>query len=59
MKDQVWITRDGQRLLVSQMTTSHINNAIAMIQRSNRGWRRSYLERLELELRIRRIRRVM
>jgi hypothetical protein len=52
MRDMVWVTRDGQRLLVSQMETSHIVNCVRKIQRS-RGWRQEYLDRLILELRIR------
>jgi hypothetical protein len=53
VQDMVWITRDGRSYLVSQMTTSHIINCIRKIQRSQKGWRREYLERLKLELTIR------
>lgn len=56
MMDKIWITADGRQLLVSQMETRHIHNCIAKIQRSKRGWRGEYLERLQLELNIRRIR---
>jgi hypothetical protein len=52
MQDKIWITRDGRAYLVSDMTTSHIRNCIAMIERRN-GWRRRYLARLYLELVIR------
>lgn len=52
MQDRLWICRDGRALLVSQMETSHIVNAIALIQRRP-NWRRDYLPRLELELVIR------
>jgi hypothetical protein len=52
MQDKVWITRDGRAYRVSDMTTSHIINCIAMILRKN-GWRRRYLKRLYLELVIR------
>lgn len=34
------------------MKRTHVLNAIAKIQR-NRGWRAEYLERLQLELKIR------
>jgi hypothetical protein len=53
MQDTVWETKDGIKILVSQMDTSHILNCIAKIRRSPRGWRREYLPRLELELTIR------
>lgn len=56
MQDTVWITRDGRRILVSQMEDRHLHNSIALIKRS-RGWRKQYLERLELELLIRAIKR--
>jgi hypothetical protein len=52
MQDKIWMTRDGRAYLVSDMTTSHIKNCIAMILRRN-GWRRRYLARLYLELVIR------
>lgn len=55
MQDTVWETRDGQKILVSNMETSHIQNCIAKILRSRRGWRREYLDRLRLELIIRSI----
>ena len=53
MKDMIWICKDGRRMRITEMETSHIRNAIAMIERSVKGWRRSYLERLRLELEIR------
>jgi hypothetical protein len=53
MLELVWVTKDGKRLLVSRMETSHIHNCIAKIERSRKGWRREYLERLKLELEIR------
>lgn len=49
MQDKVWVTRDGRKILVSQMETSHIVRCIAMILR-NRNWRREYLDRLRIEL---------
>jgi hypothetical protein len=52
MRDTVWTCRDGRSLLVSEMTDSHLRNAINMILR-HRRWRRSYLERLLLEEQIR------
>ena len=53
MRDTVWITKQGERLLVSQMETRHIVNCINKIIRDN--WRVGYLERLQLELLIRQI----
>lgn len=53
MQDTVWITAKGERILVSNMDTSHINACIAKIRRSRKGWRKEYLPRLELELDIR------
>lgn len=55
MLDRIWITARGERIPVSQMETSHIISCIRRIQRKN-GWRRQYLERLQLELNIRRLR---
>lgn len=52
MKDRIWVCKDGHYMLVSQMATTHIRNAIAMIERSKKGWRRDFLPRLYLELDI-------
>lgn len=57
MQDTIWVCADGRRLLVSQMDDRHLHNCIAKIRRSRRGWRREYLERLEIELTIRAIKR--
>lgn len=54
MQDTVWRTKDGRTVLVSNMSTSHVVNAINLIERSS-GWRQEYLERLKLELLIRAI----
>jgi len=56
MRDTVWTTREGKRILVSQMETSHVVNCIALIRRHAGRWRAKYLDRLELELLIRSIR---
>jgi len=53
MLDLIWITKEGERLRISDMETRHINNCVAKILRSKRGWRREYLDRLLLELEIR------
>jgi hypothetical protein len=53
MQDTVWITKTGERLLVRRMGRRHICCCIDLIQRSRRGWRREFLERLKLELQIR------
>lgn len=55
MRDTLWVCKDGRRLPVTQMETSHVQNAINLIHRK-RGWRRGYLKRLELELLIRGLR---
>lgn len=52
MHDLIWRTKNGRLIPVSQMTTNHIYNAIALIERSP-GWRVEYLDRLRLELEIR------
>lgn len=53
MQDTVWECADGRKVLVSQMEYSHLLNCISKIQRSKKGWRKEYLERLLLELTIR------
>ena len=52
MRDTVWVTRDGRAILVSDMSDSHLRNAIQMILR-HPDWRRRYLDRLQLEVTIR------
>lgn len=49
----IWETKDGQRIPVSQMRTSHIKNCIKMIYKSNGTWRRNFLRFFEEELRYR------
>lgn len=51
----IWRTRDGRALLVSQMTLSHVINAIRLIERSGGRWRSEYLERLKIELIVKRL----
>ena len=53
MYDPVWTCRDGRRVRIGEMTDSHLANCIAKIQRSPRGWRRWWLDRLLLEQQIR------
>lgn len=53
MLELIWVTARGERMPVSKMETSHIENCIRKIERSRKGWRRDYLERLRLELYIR------
>jgi len=33
MKKNVWTTKDGRELLISEMETGHIRNAIALVER--------------------------
>jgi hypothetical protein len=56
VQDTIWVCRDGRQVLVSQMADSHLANCIALILRK-RKWRREYLDRLQLELVIRSIKR--
>lgn len=53
MHDLVWETADGRFIPVSAMSTRHINNCIRKIDRSRKGWRKEYRERLILELELR------
>lgn len=53
MQDTMWRCADGRQILVSQMETRHLANCINKILCSRNGWRRQYLERLQLELQIR------
>jgi len=53
MRDMVWTCRDGRQLLVSEMSDQHLANCVRLIQLT--GWRRRYLDRLLLELDIRRL----
>lgn len=53
MRDMVWTCRDGRQLLVAEMSDEHLTNCIAMIIRT--GWRAHFLDRLLLELDIRRL----
>lgn len=53
MNDGHWVTNSDQRMPISRMKRTHIKSAIAMIKRTSPAWRRGYLPRLELELRIR------
>ncbi len=51
-----WETKDGQTLELSEMTTSHIKNCIAMIEKSIKAehpWRKEALPYLRAELRDR------
>ena len=49
----VWVCKDGTEMRIEDMTTRHIINCIAMIQRSirsNKPWRINYLPILKEEL---------
>lgn len=56
MRDRVWTTQDGRRLLPGQMDDEHLQNCINKIERS-RNWRKGWLPRLYLEKDIRRVQR--
>lgn len=55
MLDPLWTCRDGRRMRVGQMDDGHLAHSIAMIERSAKGWRNSWLPRLKLEQEIRKI----
>lgn len=48
----VWTTKEGERLRVRDMSTSHIQNCVAMIKRKP-GWRLRWLALLQNELQAR------
>jgi hypothetical protein len=52
--DTLWICADGRQVMVSDMADDHLHNCIDRIL-SRRNWRRQYLDRLLLEVEIRRI----
>lgn len=52
---RTWICADGRAIPLNQMEESHIIACIRKIQRSRKGWRRHWLEPLQLELEIRRL----
>src|SRR5262245_47621900 len=56
MRDTIWITNDGRQIPSSHMEMEQILRCIKRIQRDY-PWRAEYLERLELELIIRKITR--
>lgn len=48
--NDIWRMKDGTRIAIKDMETSHIENCIKMINRSNGNWRREYLPALQREL---------
>ena len=49
----IWVCKDGREIQIKDMSTTHIINSIAMIQRSIRNgqpWRTEYLPLLQEEL---------
>lgn len=59
MMDRIWECRDGRKIAVSAMRTSHIKYCLRMMDRARargRRWREEYRARLELELEIRAMR---
>lgn len=49
----IWVCKDGTEIPLSEMTTSHLNNCVAMIKRSvkfNKTWRVDALPYLYEEL---------
>lgn len=48
-----WRMKDGELIAIKDMDTSHINNCIKMIHKSNGKWRHQYLRYFEAELRKR------
>lgn len=52
LSKDIWTTKDGKRLLISKMQTSHIENCLRKIQKDY-PWRKIYLESLTQELKRR------
>lgn len=52
-----WVCRDGRVLQIGEMADGHLENAIAMIERSKSGWRMQFLPRLYLERGLRKLKR--
>ena len=50
-----WRMRNGKLIAIRDMDTTHIENCIKMIQRSNYTWRSQYLRYFKSELRTRQI----
>lgn len=53
----MWLCRDGRQMRVSEMADGHLENAIAMVERSKVGWRMQYLPRMYLERGLRKLKR--
>lgn len=51
--EEEWLCRDGRRIPVAEMETSHILSCIRMIHRREYRWRSRYLGQLQEELRKR------
>lgn len=49
----VWITAEGERLTIDEMSTSHIKNCLKEIYKRNGTWRREFIRPFECELRRR------
>jgi hypothetical protein len=54
VRTNIWICRDGRRMRIQEMETSHLLNSVAMIRRRN-GWRWEYLDLLLKELKRREV----
>jgi hypothetical protein len=53
LENNLWETRDGSIISITNMTTNHIKNCIRMIYKANGNWRHDYLRLFEIELRRR------
>lgn len=51
----IWETKDGKKISIDKMTTSHILNCISYIQK-HKGWREEFLPYLKLEAQSRGVR---
>lgn len=53
IKEGIWITEDGKRIRITDMTDKHIENTIAMLERMGGEDAKIWLARFEVEQRRR------
>ena len=49
----LWVTEDGEKLRIEDMSTKHIKNCLKLIYKRNGNWRREFIRPFECELRRR------
>lgn len=45
-----WVTKDGRRLLLAEMSKDHLTSCITLIENLGRVWRARWLPKLRAEL---------